>query len=135
MNISKKTFVTLVCVVLLMPSQAAACRVPHTSPDFDALVRLEYVSKSDRHLRFRIPAEMNGSPFFTIHLKYRVLGDESGESNSALEIEVAMEGDRLVGEFSLPDNATLSKSYLEVYYHGSDKPCGTVAIKAIGLVE
>ena len=132
---SKNSLLTLVCVVLLIPSQAMACRVPHKSPEFDALINLEYVSKSDRYLRFEVPAEMNGSPFFTIHLKYRVLGDESDESDSALEIEVAMEGDRIVGEFSLPDDAALSKSYLEVYYQGPDIPCGTVAIKAIGQVE
>lgn len=109
--------------------------MPHKSPDFDALIRLESVNVSTRLYRVEVPTEMNGSPFFSIYLKYWGLDDEEDESPSALEVELEIENNGLVGDFFVPVETALSRPYLEVYYQGSDDPCGTIAIKAIAGVE
>jgi len=54
---------------------------------------------------------------------------------SVLEIEFETEDGNLVGYLSMSDEPLVLKPYLEVYYQGSDDPCGTIAIKALSEAE
>lgn len=124
----------LICMALLFSVPAEACRVPHTSPNFDAMILLEPVDASTRLYRVRVPAEMNGAPFFSLYLKYWDSNDDEHGNPSALSIKLEIDDNGLVGEFILPKVTIESSLYLQVNYQGPDDPCGTVAIRLIAGV-
>jgi len=125
----KTTIAVLLGIAFALAVTAHACRVPYTSPDFDALISVEAVEAEPHRFEAFVPTEMNGAPFLAMYLKFREVDEEASQQTQRLEATSERGG--LVSYFSVSNEQLLAGPYLYAYYQGSKDRCGTAARKEI----